>query len=80
MTEDEREILEFVINRVSHLTIKPEFGGSWESLCVHQGKEHCKKCQQEQCNSAGGGMPDPDDYEWRVIKKEELINVRRTKP
>lgn len=76
MTEEEIEptieILEFVINRISYLTIKPEFGGSWGPLCVNRGKDLCKECQQEQCNSAGGGMPDPKDYQWLVKRNLEL--------
>ena len=66
-----KDILEFVINRVSYLLVKPECGGEWSKICVNAGKEVCKECQQEQCDSAGGGMPEPSEYTWKVIRRKK---------
>ena len=69
---EEQEILEFIINRVSYLTIKPEYDGEWAGLCVHaKGGVHCKICQQEQCDAAGGGMPEPSKYKWKVVRRRK---------
>ena len=64
-----KELLEFIINRVSYLTINPEHGGDWANLCYNVGSVACKKCQQEQCDSAGGGIPKPSEYKWIIKKK-----------
>jgi len=74
-----KELFEFIINRVSYLTIKPEYGGDWITLCYNASSKNCKKCQQEQCSLAGGGMPKPSEYKWIVKRKglkedKELIS------
>jgi len=66
-----KEFLEHLINRTSFLTIKPEFGGEWSSLCHNAGKKLCDKCQQEQCDAAGGGIPEPSEYKWRVMRRRK---------
>ena len=66
-----KECIEDEINRTTYLLIKPEYGGEWTRLCVNQGKEICKKCQQIQCDSAGGGVPRPSEYKWIVSRRKE---------
>lgn len=64
-----RELLEFIINRTSYLTMKPEYGGEWTGQCVHASRGMlCKTCQQEQCDSARGGIPEPSEYKWKIIR------------
>lgn len=65
-----REAAEFEINCESYLLVKAEFGGSWHTICHNSGTDLCKKCQQIQCDSAGGGIPKPEDYKWLVVEKE----------
>ena len=61
-----KESLEDMINRTSYLLIEPKL--PWNMICVNRGKENCKECQQIQCDSAGGGVPKPSEYKWKVVR------------